>query len=249
MDLMNVKDRPVRGLSWAVALTSINLALAVYVLAPGQALAEASPAGSVDLEKAPPAASAPNLLGLDEPGALDLLGPAKATESRGPATVWHYNTPQCELDLFFYMEMRTGRMRTLHYDFKNVSAPAERQSCLAAIILANSTNPSHDVPGENSVIAQSAAHSSAEVNAGPAPEIAPAAEPAPQAWRPEPRHIEAHQPRVRLYSRRYASRPVWTGRGYALALRYSRWPAGDASSTGWGGGLFGPAPYSANGPQ
>jgi hypothetical protein len=249
MKLMNVKDKSATGLSWALALTGIGVGLAVCALAPRQARAEASLAGSGDLEKAPPAASPANLLGLNEQAALDLLGPAKATESRGPATVWHYKTPRCELDLFFYMEMRTGRMHTLHYDFKNVSNPAGRQGCLTAIILANSTEPSSDAPGENSVIAQSASHSSAESNAAAILEIAPAANPDPQARRFEPRHIEPHQPRTRHYSRRYASRPVWTSRGYTLALRYSRWPSGDASPAGWGGGLFGPAPYSASGPQ
>jgi hypothetical protein len=248
-NLMNVKDKSARGLSWAVALTSIGVGVAVYVLAPGQARADASLAKLGDLEQAPAPASPANLLGLDQQGALDLLGPAKATESRGPATVWYYNTPRCELDLFFYMEMRTGHMRSLHYDFKNVSTPAERQGCLTAITLANSTNPSSGTPGENSVIAQSAAHASAESDAAPVPEVAPAAKPEPQAVRPEPRQIEPRQPRARRYSRRYASRPVWTSRGYTLALRYSRWPSGDASPTGWGGGLFGPAPYSANGSQ
>lgn len=248
MKLMNVKGKSGRGLSRSLALTGISVGLAVCALAPGQARAEASLTGLGDRENAPPAASPTNLLGLNEQATLDLLGPAKATESRGPATVWHYKTPRCELDLFFYMEMRTGGMHTLHFDFKNVSTSAERQGCLTAIILANPTKPSSDAPRENSVIAQSASHSSAESNAAVL-EIAPAANPDPQARRSEPRYIEPHQPRTRHYSRRYASRPVWTSRGYTLALRYSRWPSGDASPTGWGGGLFGPAPYSANGPQ
>ena len=59
------------------------------------------------------------LVGLDEQQTTELLGPATTTESRAPASVWHYKNSRCELDLVFYMEMRTGLMRSLHYDFKN----------------------------------------------------------------------------------------------------------------------------------
>lgn len=88
----------------------------------------------------PPASvpSASELVGLDEQRASQLLGPAAATDTRSPATVWHYKSSRCELDLAFYMEMRTGRMRTLHYDFKSgANTPEQRQACLKAIIEEN----------------------------------------------------------------------------------------------------------------
>ena len=88
-----------------------------------------------------PAAS--ELVGLDEQRANQLLGPAAATDSRSPATVWHYKSSRCELDLAFYMEMRTGRMRSLHYDFKGgANTPEQRQACLKAIIEENRREPS-----------------------------------------------------------------------------------------------------------
>jgi len=76
-----------------------------------------------------------DLIGLDPQRTTALLGPAAQTNKRAPATVWHYKGDRCELDLSFYMEMKTGQMRTLHYDFKGEAAsPEQRQACLRSII-------------------------------------------------------------------------------------------------------------------
>jgi hypothetical protein len=83
-------------------------------------------------------APSPDLLGLDPQHTTALLGPAAQTHSQSPATVWHYKGERCELDLSFYMEMRSGQMRTLHYDFKGEAAsPEQRQACLDSIIQEN----------------------------------------------------------------------------------------------------------------
>ena len=71
-----------------------------------------------------------------------MLGPAAQTNKRSPATVWHYKSGRCELDLSFYMEMRSGQMRTLHYDFKEAESPEQRQACLRSIIEEN-RKPEH----------------------------------------------------------------------------------------------------------
>ena len=84
----------------------------------------------------PAAAAAPSpqvqdLLGLDQPTATRLLGAAVERSEEPPATIWRYKTANCELDLFFYLDMRSGRMRTLHYAFKGDTADAARQqNCL-----------------------------------------------------------------------------------------------------------------------
>jgi hypothetical protein len=83
-------------------------------------------------------APSPDLLGLDPQHTTALLGPAAQTHSQSPATVWHYKSGRCELDLSFYMEMKSGQMRTLHYDFKGEAAnPEQRQACLKSIIEEN----------------------------------------------------------------------------------------------------------------
>ena len=75
------------------------------------------------------------LIGLDQSGALRLLGPATEKSDEPPATVWRYKTASCELDLFFYLDLRSGRMRTLHYSFKGEGVEvARRQECWRSLI-------------------------------------------------------------------------------------------------------------------
>jgi len=75
------------------------------------------------------------LIGLDQPSATRLFGPATEKLDEPPATVWRYKTASCELDLFFYLDLRSGHMRTLHYSFRGESAEeARRQECLRSLI-------------------------------------------------------------------------------------------------------------------
>jgi hypothetical protein len=106
--------------------------------APPATAPEISGPGLGETQEAPPAPTPTDLGGVDQARATKLLGPAMATESRGPATVWHYKSSRCELDLVFYMEMRSGEMRSLHQDFKGIDNPQQRQACLRAIVQENS---------------------------------------------------------------------------------------------------------------
>jgi hypothetical protein len=84
---------------------------------------------------APPQAK--ELIGLDQPAATRLLGTAAERAEEPPATVWRYKTANCELDLYFYLDLRSGRMRTLHYTFKGDATDAVgRQSCLTELAAA-----------------------------------------------------------------------------------------------------------------
>ena len=75
------------------------------------------------------------LIGLDQSGAMRLLGPATEKSDEPPATVWRYKTESCELDLFFYLDLRSGSMRTLHYSFKGEGAEVTRQQeCWRSLI-------------------------------------------------------------------------------------------------------------------
>ena len=100
-----------------------------------QALAPVGPEAA-----GPPAVTAPQapeLIGLDEAAATRLLGEASERAERSPGTIWRYKTAACELDLYFYLDLRSGRMRTLHYAFKGDAAdPAKRQNCLRDLVAA-----------------------------------------------------------------------------------------------------------------
>jgi len=79
--------------------------------------------------------SQPELIGLDQSGAMRLLGPPTEKSDEPPATVWRYKTASCELDLFFYLDLRSGRMRTLHFSFKGEGTDvARRQECWRSLV-------------------------------------------------------------------------------------------------------------------
>ena len=78
---------------------------------------------------------AKELIGLDQTAATRLFGAAAERTEEPPATVWRYKTATCELDLFFYLDLRSGRMRALHYAFKGDAADgARRQNCLSELV-------------------------------------------------------------------------------------------------------------------
>jgi hypothetical protein len=102
-----------------------------------QAMAEPEPAVSAP---GPPSTSPPHaseLIGLDQPAATRLFGAAAERTEEPPATVWRYKTATCELDLFFYLDLLSGRMRTLHYAFKGDAADTiGAQDCLRSLFVA-----------------------------------------------------------------------------------------------------------------
>ena len=96
-----------------------------------------SPPGARATNSSLPQAS--ELIGLDQPGATRLLGAAAEQFEQPPAAVWRYKDATCELDLFFYLDLRSNQMRTLHYALKGDGGdPARRQDCLASLRVARS---------------------------------------------------------------------------------------------------------------
>ena len=87
-------------------------------------------------EPLPPALDRRQLIGLDEAAAQRLLGPATEQSDAPPAAIWRYRTANCELDLFFYLDLRSGKMRTLHYAFKGDQGGGE--DCLHSVLAARS---------------------------------------------------------------------------------------------------------------
>jgi hypothetical protein len=154
----------------------------------------------------PPAEASEDLVGLDEQRAIELLGPPATTEDRAPARIWHYKSSHCELDLVFYMEMHTGRMRTLHYDFKSGADNAtQRRVCLTSIAQKNSEGPPGNNLSEKDVVAEAPNGKGVPPTAVeiPSQKLPPASEPKQQASRREPyvpRGYGRHRPR------RYAAR-------------------------------------------
>jgi hypothetical protein len=112
-----------------------------------EVLAKAEPAAAIPAPFSPPYASATGpaapqtseLIGLDQPEATRLLGATAEQFEKPPAIVWRYKNTTCELDLFFYLDLRSSRMRTLHYAVKgNDVDPAKRQDCVTSLRVAQS---------------------------------------------------------------------------------------------------------------
>jgi hypothetical protein len=74
---------------------------------------------------APPAAvlpAVPNdpvmLVGLTQEQANAMLGPPLSIRQETPATVWAYRIGDCQLDLFFYEDVKTKRQQSLAYELQ-----------------------------------------------------------------------------------------------------------------------------------
>jgi hypothetical protein len=81
-----------------------------------------------------PSLQTSELIGLDQPAATRLFGTATERSEQPPATVWRYKNASCELDLFFYLDLSSGRMRTLHYSLKGDAGDATKQAdCLKSL--------------------------------------------------------------------------------------------------------------------
>ena len=82
-----------------------------------------------------PASGAPDtLVGLDARAATALLGPPAETEEHPPATIWRYRGGGCTLELVFYLDGRSGELRSLREDLRGAGGdPDRRKACLHAI--------------------------------------------------------------------------------------------------------------------
>jgi hypothetical protein len=121
----------------------------------GEVLARAEPAPAIPAPATPAGTAGPSspdapathsplthaseLVGLDQPEVTRVLGAAAEQFERPPAMVWRYKNATCELDLFFYLDLRSNRLRTLHYAVKGDGGdPARRQDCVESLRVARS---------------------------------------------------------------------------------------------------------------
>jgi outer membrane biosynthesis protein TonB len=101
--------------------------------AAGEAVA-AAPQTAQSAAMAAYPAQRPELIGLDQQAATRLFGTAAERSEKPPATIWRWRSATCELDLYFYLDLRSGRMRSLHYAFKGDAAGLD--DCLKSLAVA-----------------------------------------------------------------------------------------------------------------
>jgi hypothetical protein len=84
----------------------------------------AAPAPAVPSEAAPPAdvespVDPEHVIGLGELEAEDWLGQPEQRTEAPPATIWHYASRDCEVDVYFYLDLQHRVMRVLHYEVRS----------------------------------------------------------------------------------------------------------------------------------
>jgi hypothetical protein len=83
---------------------------------------EAEPQAEPQPQTPAPAAttgSFDQLLGLDQPQVAALLGAPGTRADAPPATIWRYGDATCDVDIYFYLDLQSERMRALHYEVRN----------------------------------------------------------------------------------------------------------------------------------
>lgn len=73
------------------------------------------------------------LMGLTFDDAEAAAGKPADTREEPPATVWRYQTDDCMIDVFFYMDLATKQFRAVAYDVKPTKKTADAQRICAQL--------------------------------------------------------------------------------------------------------------------
>jgi hypothetical protein len=60
-----------------------------------------------------------HVIGLDQTATIDWLGEPSGRREAPPATIWRYANEDCEIDLYFYLDLQHRVMRALHYEVRS----------------------------------------------------------------------------------------------------------------------------------
>ncbi|HYM04168.1 MAG TPA: hypothetical protein VET85_14540 [Stellaceae bacterium] len=75
------------------------------------------------VERQPAAGGLDRLIGLDQPHTAALLGDPQQYAESPPATIWRYVSQDCEVDVYFYLDLKSQAMRALHYEVRSHDPP------------------------------------------------------------------------------------------------------------------------------
>lgn len=90
----------------------------------------------------PPTLKPDSLIGLDQPATERLLGEPTERSEAAPATIWRYTGRSCQLEIYFYLDLKSQVMRALHYEVKtHEAAEPARSRCFADIVAEHEADP------------------------------------------------------------------------------------------------------------
>lgn len=82
------------------------------------------------------------VVGLSQEQANAMLGPPSSIRQETPATVWAYRIGDCQLDLFFYEDVKTKRQQSLAYELQTREKTDQAQlACFNRIWTAKNGRP------------------------------------------------------------------------------------------------------------
>jgi hypothetical protein len=83
----------------------------------------------------PPAGNLDRLIGLDQPHVAGILGSPRSRAESPPATIWRFGGANCDLDVYFYLDLQSQAMRALHYEVRSHDAPDQSaQRCYETLV-------------------------------------------------------------------------------------------------------------------
>ena len=84
---------------------------------------------------AAPAVDPEHVIGLGEVDAAEWLGEPGGRTEAPPATIWHYASLGCEVDVYFYLDLESKTMRALHYEVRGDGTGEQRpQRCFEQLV-------------------------------------------------------------------------------------------------------------------
>jgi hypothetical protein len=84
---------------------------------------------------APAAGNLDRLIGLDQSHVAGILGSPRSRAESPPATIWRFGSANCDLDVYFYLDLQSQAMRALHYEVRSHDAPDQSaQRCYEALV-------------------------------------------------------------------------------------------------------------------
>jgi hypothetical protein len=83
-----------------------------------------------------------SLIGLDQQATEALLGEPNERAEAAPATIWRYTGRSCQLEIYFYLDLKSQIMRALHYEVKtHEAAEPARSRCFADLVAEHEADP------------------------------------------------------------------------------------------------------------
>jgi hypothetical protein len=81
------------------------------------------------------------LNGLDENETVAMLGQPQQRADSPPAVLWRYTSRDCELDVYFYLDLQSRDMRILHYEVRDTDgSDRSQQDCYAELVASRRTD-------------------------------------------------------------------------------------------------------------